>query len=472
MNGEKAIQGSFEYERTSDGIRLTNYIGADPVVNIPSEIEGVPVRILGSHAFFERGLEVERILVPDSVRVIEPYACEFCLSLQELRLGNGVEVLGRAFLAVSQQEVLYVPASVKEIEAPDELGMRLFIDPENPVYYSRDDVLYKRLPGGGISLEATQCCAEHFPEPSEGAADLPAADELTEEPEESDRRDLRSEFCVPEGVTRIAEHALDKEERLRAIELPSSLRELAEGVLTCMNNPFAEGGISDIKVAADNPVFFIEDDALLCRLSDGGLKLVRYLGEKRELFLSNEITEIASGAFFYSKVRRIRIPDSVKKIHPGAFVECALEEAFFSDQMIYFPAIHPWMHKNVVAGFGENGKRYDISFYDEALKDPSLNAEKVRMMFTRLKFPQELTPELEMTYRQRISTEILKVTELFARQNDVQGIRVLGELGFLTKENVDAVIEVLNHAKMQEMLYAVMEYKHEHLENEEYDFVL
>ena len=77
-----------------------------------------------------------------------------------------------------------------------------------------------------------------------------------------------------------------------------------------------------------------------------------------------------------------------------------------------------------------------------------------------------------MTYRQRISTEILKVTELFARQNDVQGIRVLGELGFLTKENVDAVIEVLNHAKMQEMLYAVMEYKHEHLENEEYDFVL
>jgi hypothetical protein len=130
------------------------------------------------------------------------------------------------------------------------------------------------------------------------------------------------------------------------------------------------------------------------------------------------------------------------------------------------------MLKNVLTGFGENGKRYDFSAYDHALKDPSLNAEKVRMMFTRLHHPVDLPEETESVYRRRIGEQLLQITELFAQQNDLHGIRAMCELGFLTGENVDGVIDQLNQAKRQEMLYAVMEYKHEHLETSEYDFFL
>lgn len=436
---------NFEYEKTDQGIRLTKYLGNEEEVRLPKTIDGELVTILGSHAFFENGMDVQKIIIPGNIRVIEPYAFEFCLGLRELQIDEGVEVLGRGFLSVSQQECLWIPSTVRVIEAPDELGVRLEIAPANPWYWTDDFALFHRNEDGSVSLEAA----------------WPDAEE--------------SEYRIPEGVTAIRAHAFDGQEHLRKLYLPSTLRDAAEGVLVNLRNQFdEEGGIRMIKVSPDNPYFFMEDSGLYRRLETGGLELVRYFGQQRELIPSEAIHVIGSGAFASSDLARFTVTPQIERICEDAFFNCPLEEVRFQKEgvQLYFPTIHPYLLKGVLKGFGHNGKIYDFSDYDRVLDDTSMTPEKARMIFCRLKYPVDLPDETRAHYRALIRRSLEKVVRKQTQQMDLKGLKELTELGFVTRGNVDAVVEILNTGHWQEGLSVVMNYKNQKLGNEDFDFSL
>lgn len=435
----------FEYDKTPEGIRLTRYIGRETDVRLPEEIDGQPVTILGSQAFYENGMEIERITVPGSVKKIEASACEFCLSLQEMVLEEGVEELGREFMVISEQMELKVPASVRKIDYPAELGIHLVISPDSPWYETDGYGLFRKTEDGQKILEMV-------------------------EPE-----DEREFYVVPEGVTAIADGAFENQEYISAIHLPESLKKIEEGALANMRRNFSDDkGIRTITVEAGNPFFFSTDSGFYRRLPEGGLELLRYTGRLSDVKLREDIREIGTAAFLHTDVEKITFTVMPDKIYPDAFMDCKIREICFEKTgfTMYLPATSTYLQKKTVAGFGKNGKLYDFSVYDAVAMDEPVNYEKILMILCRLKNPVDLSEEQEQYFRNLLTEKMNTVLNYLLDKQDIDGVRFLAELGFFTADNIDGLIERFNRSEDKQVLAILMDYKNTFLGNQEFDFSL
>lgn len=104
----------YSFDEFVDYIRLTGYLGENISVSIPSEIDGKPVKIIGSLTFFET--KVESVTIPDSVTVVEESAFYYADRLVSIRLPSNITSLGsRAFAWCNSLETVYLSTSLKEI---------------------------------------------------------------------------------------------------------------------------------------------------------------------------------------------------------------------------------------------------------------------------------------------------------------------------------------------------------------------
>ena len=474
---------NWEWEETSRGIRLTKYVGHEAEVVLPSEIDGQPVRMLASHAFYENGMDIERIVTPSTLRIIEPYACEFCMSLTDFVIAEGVEVLGREFLIATQIEKLSIPSTVYWIEEPAELGLTLDISPENPWYYIDGTALFRRgthpeeigisysdIVGGDLSEDGCFNIADDRL-PEDGSRDTTGGVSLEAILPEMEFQD----YTVPEGVTYIAHDAFESQDMLERITLPATLVDIAEGVLSYPKSHFAKGrGIHKIVIADGNPVFFTDESGLYKRLPDGGIELIKYLGRKHDLVLGDAIHVVGRGAFIKSKVEQITIPKTVEKIYPDAFLDCPINEVDFQafGFSMYFPSEHAYVLKQVLEGFGQNDKLYDFFYYDRVLRDDALNAEKAKMCIYRLHYPKDLSEETAQYLRGRIAEKLAFFVEQLGERGELMTLQWMCELGFFDRDNIDDLIEGLNRAGHREAMAVLMDYKNRELGNEEFSFEL
>ena len=96
----------WDYEKLPDGtISLTNYKGKEKEIIVPERIGGCIVSAIGTECFYvhKRGIrnsrermEIERIILPESIRTIDSDAFKVCKSLKEINIPNGVTSIGRA----------------------------------------------------------------------------------------------------------------------------------------------------------------------------------------------------------------------------------------------------------------------------------------------------------------------------------------------------------------------------------------
>lgn len=139
--------GLYEYKIYHDTLTVTQYLGSETELVIPGEIDGYPVRILGTEMFkdaFIREVKVRSVVIPDSVeelenglwaggvfqyldaleevyipgsvKVIGDYAFYSCEHLTKVEMEEGVERLGEmAFGSCYQLAEITIPKSVKEI---------------------------------------------------------------------------------------------------------------------------------------------------------------------------------------------------------------------------------------------------------------------------------------------------------------------------------------------------------------------
>ena len=81
-------------------------------VVIPDALGGLPVKAIGSYAFFELG-QMASLKIPESVESIEFYACRGCTNLVTAALPSNLTTLGNAvFFNCQKLEVGYIPDSV------------------------------------------------------------------------------------------------------------------------------------------------------------------------------------------------------------------------------------------------------------------------------------------------------------------------------------------------------------------------
>ena len=105
----------FEYQEYGDGIAITEYIGDDKDVVIPSKIEGMPVTTIG-RAFYNK--EIESVYMPDSITYISVDAFFNCDNLTSIRFSKNLEVIDiQAFYSCNSIKELEFPSSIKEIRA-------------------------------------------------------------------------------------------------------------------------------------------------------------------------------------------------------------------------------------------------------------------------------------------------------------------------------------------------------------------
>jgi hypothetical protein len=102
------IYGDFKYKyvydvANGDYVTIVQYTGNDKNVEIPTEIDGVPVKVIKSYAFYKyiRFLNisiatsnVQKVTIPYTIETIEDYAFYQCKKLQTVIIPNSVKTIG------------------------------------------------------------------------------------------------------------------------------------------------------------------------------------------------------------------------------------------------------------------------------------------------------------------------------------------------------------------------------------------
>lgn len=139
QNGEYQYCYNEEYA----GLEILSYEGIESRVRVPEEIDGVPVRVIGSHIFPRRDWLVitelvlpesvrlikegafvlsglERVVLPKNLQKIEGYVFEGCHNLREINLPKTLKELPDGLFSGCGFQKFVIPASVKYI------GMKAF----------------------------------------------------------------------------------------------------------------------------------------------------------------------------------------------------------------------------------------------------------------------------------------------------------------------------------------------------------
>lgn len=90
-----APESDFEFKLSDDGtfITLTRYNGNAKNLVIPETIQGMPVEVIGG---FYQNNKIKSVVIPSSVKVIEPDAFLECESLEKVTLPEGLLCIGRS----------------------------------------------------------------------------------------------------------------------------------------------------------------------------------------------------------------------------------------------------------------------------------------------------------------------------------------------------------------------------------------
>lgn len=283
-------KGEFTYRIYSDHAKLIKYKGSDTKLDVPGEVNGVTVTEMGSRVFdvstsekltelnFPDSIEVmgkvfrnsifgmedlKKVHLPASLKILPTAAFEYCKSLTDIELPDGLEYIGERAFYSSGIKKIDIPASVRFIgplvfgDCPSLKTVK--VDKDNEVYTAKDNILYSK-----DMTVLIACCGpapKNFKVPSGvteiadyafyGSSSLEEeliypddynildyfGDWLETETDEWDRLQKLEEYGVevnynysglekltlPDGLVRIGDYAFTDCVKLSSIDLPDSL---------------------------------------------------------------------------------------------------------------------------------------------------------------------------------------------------------------------------------------------------------
>lgn len=310
----------FKYEFTDDleALKITSYEGRDKIIVIPHEIEGVPVREIGSNTsvFFDHHLNennayLEKLIFPPTMTVIGGiYRCSV---LKEVYIPNSVTTIAEsAFSSCKSLEKINIPESVKEIGkvAFSYCGLKSLIIPDSV------ELVGERI------IEHTEEL-EYLKFPRYVMVDRLGDDILTSIVDHNSSKKIK-EITLPEKLTKIDLYHCNAMER---IIIPNGDSEdvidMTNGILKGSDIPnyitllkLRESNISTLEI----PPFVNE----WCFSHNKKLE---------EVILPDNLIEIPSDAFSEcTSLKSITLPASIKSICEGSFSWCSsLKEIIVSD---------------------------------------------------------------------------------------------------------------------------------------------
>ncbi len=98
--------GAFVYRKVKEEIVIEKYKGVETVIFVPSQIEGLPVAVIGKKAFLSHK-KIKKLILPDSIREIEDWAFARCSSLESIAMPKSAHLGRGLFLECSRLKEIH-----------------------------------------------------------------------------------------------------------------------------------------------------------------------------------------------------------------------------------------------------------------------------------------------------------------------------------------------------------------------------
>ncbi len=106
-----ADQFLYKYNSTYQGIELIKYYGKEESVNIPAEIEGTPVMVIGVGCF-SKNKNLKELFMPNTVTVIRTKAFYECSELENISWSENLKNIGRQAFSYCNIKSVFMPDSL------------------------------------------------------------------------------------------------------------------------------------------------------------------------------------------------------------------------------------------------------------------------------------------------------------------------------------------------------------------------
>ena len=273
---------------------------------IPESYKGKPITQIGVNAFRNCD-KITRVILPDSVEIIDEYAFCGCSKLTELRLPGNLKLIKfRAFNDTGLTKIVMPGFKVRGFAEYFPRNIEIIVNDDNPVYKLEGNCLIDI--GGNILVRGNKISIIPNSIESIGALAFSGCGGLTQ-------------IKIPDNVKTIEKNAFSDCVDLHTAELPENINEIPERAFS--------GCAGLINVKTGGNIARIGEHAF-----DGCASL-------KKIFLPESLEEIGSSAFYKcANLTSINLPNNLKSIGDGAFSQCSrLENMTIPNSVI---DIGPW----------------------------------------------------------------------------------------------------------------------------------
>ena len=304
---KKDAPDEFHFWIGSQGVTITSYNYNSRTIEIPAQIQGLPVTAILSGVFRNSSYRLVSVTIPDSVTYIEDYAFNYCQNLMEI-----------------------------------------IVSPDNTKYSSIDGVLYDK----------EQTTLIYYPSKKEGHFTIPDGVIRIEKRAFAESIYLTG-IAIPNTVTSIGNSAFEYCNALESIILPDSVTSIGR---YAFENCFS---LSSVKIS--NGVTTIGERAFAKNINLKNIIIpdsVRSIGKEtfegcislESIKLSKNIKTIEYGTFFNTGLKTLTIPYNVAVINDHFIDDCPdLVSVTFKRSDI---SIGYWAHlnKHLIWAYESGGK--------------------------------------------------------------------------------------------------------------------
>ncbi|MDE6101977.1 MAG: leucine-rich repeat protein, partial [Ruminococcus sp.] len=328
-------EGTYElltYKNYGDYIEISKCDKSATEVVIPSEIDGVPVTIIGNRAFYYCK-DLTSVIIPDSVTGIGNSAFEYCENLKSVIIPDSVTNIGdRAFFNCTNLTSLKIPDSVTSI------GVTAFYYCESLTSINIPDNLTSISVGefyGCTNLKSINVSENNkYYSETEGVLFNKDKTELVRYPIGKDS----TKYIIPDSVIEIGASAFSGCSNLTEIIIHDRVTSIGYNAFAnCKNLSSIKIPDSVTTVGVNTFVFCTSLKSV--ELSSNIEKIPHEMFYKcsslESVYIPDSVTEIGYCAFtFCTNLKEIHIPSSVEKIYCDCFSYCeSLKEISLPDSV-------------------------------------------------------------------------------------------------------------------------------------------
>lgn len=393
-DSEEKTYGDLKYVAYDDYVEIVGYIGEPTEIEMPSEIDGLPVTSIGLWAFNACGHLTEitmpdsitniskgafwdctgltDIIIPDSVISIGDTIFMNCINLKTVKIGNSVTSIGyEPFSGCTSLTSINIPDSLMSIDTCFKDCNNLInidVGENNTSYSSIDGIWFNkdktkllRYPAGKSQTEYT------IPDgvTSVGVFAFSGCSNLTNIIIPDSMTNIGSsafEYCtnltsitIPDGVISIGDGTFSDCENLVSITLPKSVTSIGSSI--CDNTAFynnAENWENEVLYIGDILITAKQDISGECIVKDG----TRYIADSafwrcsslESIILPDGMIGFGDSTFWLCKnLKSIRIPESMIKLGYWGFYAC---DSF--NEIYYEGTKEQWKNNLESQGNGES----------------------------------------------------------------------------------------------------------------------